>query len=160
LRTPLASILGAATVLPGMIDVHVHLNWYFGPGGKYGEPNVPAGYATDAVLDNARKTLLAGFTTVQSLGAASDRPLRDAIAAGIVPGRDERNGRSTTRQAERRGAGGGTGPRRRRSWFWSTVPTWPRYRRPTLRGMRAKTPRSTPDSPRSAGKGDAETGVQ
>src|SRR5947209_7955171 len=46
------------TVLPGMIDVHVHLNWHFGPNGKYGEPDELAGYATDAVLDNARKTLL------------------------------------------------------------------------------------------------------
>ena len=83
---PVTYDLGSATLLPGMIDVHVHLNWYFGPGGKYGEANVPAGYATDAVLDNARKMLLAGFTTVQSLGAASDRPLRDAIAAGVVVG--------------------------------------------------------------------------
>jgi imidazolonepropionase-like amidohydrolase len=83
---PVTYDLGAATVLPGMIDVHVHLNWYFGPGGKYGEADVPAGYAADAVLDNARKTLMAGFTTVQSLGAATDRPLRDAIAAGVVVG--------------------------------------------------------------------------
>ena len=78
--------LGDATVLPGMIDVHVHLNWYFGPGGKYGERDVPAGYVMDAILENARKTLMAGFTTVQSLGAAQDKPLRDAIAAGVVVG--------------------------------------------------------------------------
>jgi len=78
--------LGNVTVLPGMIDVHVHLNWYFGPNGKYAEPDEVAGYGMDAVLDNARKTLLAGFTTVQSIGAPIDRPLRDAIAAGLVPG--------------------------------------------------------------------------
>jgi imidazolonepropionase-like amidohydrolase len=78
--------LGNVTVLPGMIDVHVHLNWYFGPNGKYAEPDEVAGYGMDAVLDNARKTLLAGFTTVQSIGAPVDRPLRDAIAAGLVPG--------------------------------------------------------------------------
>jgi imidazolonepropionase-like amidohydrolase len=64
----------------------VHLNWYFGPSGKYGERDVSAGYAIDAILDNARKTLMAGFTTVQSLGAAQDKPLRDAIAAGVVVG--------------------------------------------------------------------------
>src|SRR5688572_7268938 len=42
--------LGDATLLPGLIDVHVHLNWIFGPGGKYGERDIPAGFATDAVL--------------------------------------------------------------------------------------------------------------
>jgi imidazolonepropionase-like amidohydrolase len=83
---PVTHELGDVTVLPGMIDVHVHLNWYFGPGGKYGERDVPAGYVMDAILENARRTLLAGFTTVQSLGAAQDKPLREAIAAGVVVG--------------------------------------------------------------------------
>jgi imidazolonepropionase-like amidohydrolase len=83
---PVTYDLGDATVLPGMMDVHVHLNWYFGPNGKYGERDVPAGYVMDAIIENARKTLMAGFTTVQSLGAATDKPLREAIAAGVVPG--------------------------------------------------------------------------
>ena len=83
---PVTYDLGDVTVLPGMIDVHVHLNWYFGPNGKYGERDVPAGYAMDAVLENARKTLMAGFTTVQSVGWAQDKPLREAIAAGVVVG--------------------------------------------------------------------------
>jgi imidazolonepropionase-like amidohydrolase len=74
------------TVLPGMIDVHVHLNWYFGPNGRYGERNLLAGYAPDAILANARATLLAGFTTVQSVGSRGDKPLREAIAAGTVVG--------------------------------------------------------------------------
>src|SRR5438132_9999968 len=65
--------LGDVTVLPGMMDVHVHLNWYFGPSGKYGERDVPAGYVMDAIIENARKTLMAGFTTVQSVGAAQDK---------------------------------------------------------------------------------------
>ena len=83
---PVTVELGDATLLPGLIDVHVHLNWYFGPNGKYGERDVSAAYAADAVLENARRTLMAGFTTVQSLGAASDKPLRDAIASGVVVG--------------------------------------------------------------------------
>jgi imidazolonepropionase-like amidohydrolase len=78
--------LGDATAMPGLIDVHVHLNWYFGPNGHYGERGLLAGYAADAILDNARKTLMAGFTTVQSVGWAGDKPLREAIAAGTVNG--------------------------------------------------------------------------
>jgi imidazolonepropionase-like amidohydrolase len=78
--------LGDRTVLPGLIDVHVHLNWIFGPGGKYGERDVTDAYAADAVLENARRTLFAGFTTVQSLGSPGDKPLREAIASGVVVG--------------------------------------------------------------------------
>jgi imidazolonepropionase-like amidohydrolase len=83
---PVTYDLGDATLLPGMIDVHVHLNWYFSANGKYNGGGDTAEYQQQAVLDNAKKTLMAGFTTIQSLGAASDKPLRDAIAAGIVPG--------------------------------------------------------------------------
>jgi imidazolonepropionase-like amidohydrolase len=83
---PVTYDLGDATLLPGMIDVHVHLNWYFSANGKYNGGGDTAEYQQQAVLDNAKRTLMAGFTTVQSLGAASDKPLRDAIAAGIVPG--------------------------------------------------------------------------
>ncbi|MEZ5318681.1 MAG: amidohydrolase family protein [Vicinamibacterales bacterium] len=78
--------LGNATVLPGLIDVHVHLNWYFGPGGKYGEANVPADWEAKAIQDNARATLMAGVTTVQSVGWNRDPALRDAIAANLIVG--------------------------------------------------------------------------
>jgi imidazolonepropionase-like amidohydrolase len=83
---PVTYDLGDATLLPGMIDVHVHLNWYFGPDGRYGGRGVLPSYATDAVLDNARATLMAGFTTVQSVGWAGDKSLREAIEAGVVNG--------------------------------------------------------------------------
>ena len=83
---PVTYSFGDATILPGMIDVHVHLNWYFGPDGRYGGRGVLPSFAADAVLDNARAMLMAGFTTVQSVGAASDKPLREAIAAGVVNG--------------------------------------------------------------------------
>jgi imidazolonepropionase-like amidohydrolase len=78
--------LGNVTLMPGMIDVHVHLNWYFGPNGKYNEPNVPADYPAQAYQANARATLMAGFTTVQSVGWAQDKPLKEAIAAGLIVG--------------------------------------------------------------------------
>ena len=79
--------LSKATVLPGLIDCHVHLTM---------SPNLlgPAGlrisYPRSALIGarNARVTLEAGFTTVRNVAAAgySDIALRDAINAGDVPG--------------------------------------------------------------------------
>lgn len=83
---PVTYDLGNATVMPGLIDVHVHLQWYFGPSGHYNEPNAPPEYQGEAVQANAKATLLAGFTTIQSLGWAQDVPLRAAIAAGLIEG--------------------------------------------------------------------------
>ena len=62
--------LARATMLPGLIDAHVHLTL----------AGTPAA--------NARATLAAGFTTVQDLGSApyANIALRDAIAAGRVEG--------------------------------------------------------------------------
>src|SRR5437773_907031 len=71
--------LSAATVMPGMIDTHVHVN----TGG-----NTPAERAIIA-LANAQIDLDAGFTTVvdmDSRGGFNTVDLRDAINAGIVQG--------------------------------------------------------------------------
>lgn len=78
--------LRGLTVLPGWIDAHVHITWSFGPDGKNagGAPATP--YAAYAAAANAWTTLLAGFTTVQSVGSANDFALRDAIAKGALPG--------------------------------------------------------------------------
>ena len=76
--------LRGLTVMPGWIDAHVHITSSFGKDGKYagGEETTPeAAYRT---ASNAWVTLMAGFTTVQSMGPAG--PLRDAIAQGILPG--------------------------------------------------------------------------
>jgi imidazolonepropionase-like amidohydrolase len=82
--------LGDLTILPGLIDVHVHLQWIFGPNGNYNNyPNqreMTKAYQNDAVLDNARMTVMAGFTTVQSPGWDQDKPLNAAIQAGVVNG--------------------------------------------------------------------------
>jgi imidazolonepropionase-like amidohydrolase len=83
---PVTYDLGDATVLPGLIDVHVHLNWYFGPDGRYGGRGVLPSFATDAILANARATVIAGFTTVQSVGWAGDKGLREAVNAGTING--------------------------------------------------------------------------
>jgi imidazolonepropionase-like amidohydrolase len=87
---PVTHDLGDATLLPGFIDVHVHLDWHFGPDGRFGErPGAKAATAAErqaAMLANARLTLEAGFTTVQSLGSPADVALREAIARGAAPG--------------------------------------------------------------------------
>jgi imidazolonepropionase-like amidohydrolase len=78
--------LGQATLLPGLIDVHVHIGWHFGANGRF-EPRA-ATPAQDILYaaENAYVTLMAGFTTVQSPGQPGDVELRDAIARGILPG--------------------------------------------------------------------------
>jgi imidazolonepropionase-like amidohydrolase len=76
-------------VLPGLIDSHVHLTSDLGGvAGQLAEvQRSPSDNALEAAA-NARKTLLAGFTTVRNLGDGDGeiRALRDAIAAGKLPG--------------------------------------------------------------------------
>ena len=80
--------LSELTLMPGWIDTHVHLTSHFAADGRLhraeaGEP--PARTVLHAV-GNAWRTLMAGFTTVQSLGHPLDAELRDAIDRGDVPG--------------------------------------------------------------------------
>ena len=74
------------TVLPGWIDAHVHITWIFGRDGKNAGAEGTTQEDTYKAASNAWLTLMSGFTTVQSVGAPNDVPLRDAIALGIVPG--------------------------------------------------------------------------
>lgn len=80
--------LGDMTLMPGFIDTHVHIGWHFDRAtGKTHTDRDESG--EDAALyaaANAWVTLLGGVTTVQSLGAMVDLPLRDAIEQGSVPG--------------------------------------------------------------------------
>lgn len=78
--------LGSLTLLPGFIDTHVHIGWHFDDKGRYHAGPEPAEQAALYGAENAYVTLQAGFTTVQSVGAASDKPLRDAINRGVLPG--------------------------------------------------------------------------
>jgi imidazolonepropionase-like amidohydrolase len=78
--------LSNLTLLPGFIDTHVHIGWHFDAKGRYHAGPEPPEQALRYGAENALVTLQAGFTTVQSVGAASDKPLRDAIARGELPG--------------------------------------------------------------------------
>jgi imidazolonepropionase-like amidohydrolase len=78
--------LRGKTVMPGWIDSHVHITWSFGPDGKNANQGGTTPYLTLQAAGNAAKTLMAGFTTIQSVGSAADIPLRDAIAKGQFPG--------------------------------------------------------------------------
>src|SRR5258708_35325125 len=72
--------------MPGMSDVHAHVAWHFDKDGRYaarpGSPSQEILYSAE----NAYITLLAGFTTIQSPGSASDVELREALARGVLPG--------------------------------------------------------------------------
>ena len=78
--------LRGLTVLPGWIDGHVHITWSFGPDGRNAGQGGTTQQAAYAAAANAWLTLMAGFTTVQSVGSPSDIPLRDSIARGSLPG--------------------------------------------------------------------------
>lgn len=76
------------TVLPGLIDSHVHLG-----SDRAGQEGLLAGFTESKELGafeaqwNARKTLLAGFTTVRNLGDdGATLALREAIARGWTDG--------------------------------------------------------------------------
>ena len=80
--------LSRYTVLPGLIDGHDHVGWYFNKSGRFhsGSDGETPMDETLAAAGNAYTTLMAGWTTIASPGAAADAPLRDAIARGVVPG--------------------------------------------------------------------------
>lgn len=81
--------LSTKTVMPGLIDVHVHLTqdsglpWYATLRPKFSEP-----YAAATGLKNALITARAGFTTVRDAGGPilASLAVRDAIADGSFPG--------------------------------------------------------------------------
>lgn len=78
--------LRGLTVLPGWIDAHAHITWSFGKDGKNAGEGGTTQEAAYQAASNAWVTLMAGFTTVQSVGSPTDIPLRDAIAQGALPG--------------------------------------------------------------------------
>ncbi|WP_257386909.1 metal-dependent hydrolase family protein [Tahibacter caeni] len=79
--------LGDVTLLPGLIDCHVHIDGQSGDFYTEAFRRSPIDNAVKAHI-YARRTLLAGFTTVRNLGSAEfiDVALRNAIQRGEVQG--------------------------------------------------------------------------
>lgn len=75
------------TVMPGLIDCHVHLESESGPNSFIQEIKFnPADYAFQSVVF-AERTLMAGFTTVRDLGGSGvNISLRNAINKGLIKG--------------------------------------------------------------------------
>src|SRR6266508_4324176 len=79
--------LPGCTLLPGLVDVHVHLVASGGPDLATDIPSSPAGRTVVAVA-NARRQLERGVTLVRDLGAPGDEAIvvGRAIEAGEIPG--------------------------------------------------------------------------
>jgi imidazolonepropionase-like amidohydrolase len=77
-----------ATVMPGLIDSHVHLAWYVNANDRLHTNDDGESAQIQALnwASNAWVTLRAGFTTVQSIGESENKWLREAITRGLIPG--------------------------------------------------------------------------
>lgn len=75
-------------VLPGLIDSHVHLTSQQNPNSRLEEVTQSSAEQAMVGARYAKRTLMAGFTTVADLGADNDAifALRKATAMGDVPG--------------------------------------------------------------------------
>jgi imidazolonepropionase-like amidohydrolase len=81
--------LSHKTVLPGMIDCHVHITqtWHAGDPIRLAVTRTDEDDAVEATV-SARNTLLAGFTSIRDVGASTSVvvALKKAINAGVIPG--------------------------------------------------------------------------
>jgi imidazolonepropionase-like amidohydrolase len=87
---PGASDLRRYTAIPGLIDLHTHITYYWDrkPGTRpLGQRRRPA-VTVFLAQDNARRTLETGVTTIRDLGASgeADFAMRDLVAMGAMPG--------------------------------------------------------------------------
>ena len=75
-------------VLPGLMDMHVHLLGELGPNSRTDALHVTTSMQALKGAMHAKRTLHAGFTTVRDLGGKPEAiyALRDAVAQGFVDG--------------------------------------------------------------------------
>jgi len=73
------------TLLPGFIDTHTHPLWHFGPDGRFAQRDTPEERLA-AGVENARATVMGGFTTIQSVGERGDLDLRAKLEKDRLPG--------------------------------------------------------------------------
>jgi imidazolonepropionase-like amidohydrolase len=78
--------LSRLTILPGLIDTHVHIATHFGKNGRATSDGETAEESMLYEAENAYAMLVNGFTTTQSIGSRLDVPLRAAISRGVLPG--------------------------------------------------------------------------
>ena len=78
--------LSALTVMPGLIDVHEHIQTHFDTADRLDLRDDGSSEVAFYAAGNAWLDLQGGFTTVQSVGAAVDLRLRAAIERGEVAG--------------------------------------------------------------------------
>ena len=80
--------LSGYTVLPGLMDMHVHLSSEYSKNSYQERISLNAGDYAIRAVSNAEKTLMAGFTSVRNLGDSGgvSISLRNAINKGIVIG--------------------------------------------------------------------------
>src|SRR6266849_4069664 len=85
-RTEVYQLRGV-TLLPGLIDCHVHIMMDGSPQGRV-KPEESLGFCLLRAAYHARRTLEAGVTTVRDLGGQAhlEFALREAIAAGYCSG--------------------------------------------------------------------------
>lgn len=78
------------TLMPGAIDTHVHISWHFDADGKSHDPEKEeeSAHSLPFGLENAYRTVMAGITTVQSVGSPADVDLKSWLKRGTLPGPD------------------------------------------------------------------------
>jgi len=75
-------------VMPGLMDMHVHMQGELGPENARDGIRLSDADILIKSVNYARKTLMAGFTTVRDLGSKAEQSfaLRDGINKGLIPG--------------------------------------------------------------------------